>query len=386
MTLATDQPSADPRAATNPIFNDNTFKLGLFCHNASVIQMSTAPEKYSPTWPRSLEIARLADAIGLEAIVSFAGWRGAYPDDPKHRSHREYEPFTWAAAMAAVTRYPAIIGTFHAQLTSPAFVAKAATTIDHITGGRAGLNVVAGSSRLAFAQFGQTIEEHDTRYEHTDEFVAVMKKFWSAQEEFDFDGRFMRVRHGISEPKPIQQPYPPLINAGVSERGRNFAACHADIALTHLRGSDDDWRGIISAYKALAASEYRRAVQVWTHGYVVVGETEAEANDYLRYYAEERADKRWVDAWVAELGENAPKLRPDQLVHMSRNWAAGGGQPLVGTPEMIVDRIARYSRAGLDGMLLTALEPEKMLGRMQERVMPLLVQAGLRRRHAVAAG
>jgi alkanesulfonate monooxygenase SsuD/methylene tetrahydromethanopterin reductase-like flavin-dependent oxidoreductase (luciferase family) len=372
----------DSRAATNPIFNDNKFKLGLFCHNASVIQMSTAPEKYSPTWPRSLEIARLADSIGLEVIVSFAGWRGAYPDDALHRSHREYEPFTWAAAMGAVTKYPAIIGTFHAQLTSPAFVAKAATTIDHITGGRAGLNVVAGSSRLAFAQFGQTIEDHETRYEHTEEFVAVMKQFWSAEQEFDFDGQFHKVRHGISQPKPIQVPHPPLINAGVSDRGRRFAARHADIALTHLHGDADNWRQIIDGYKTLAASEYRRPVQVWTHGYLVVGDSDAEAEDYLRYYAEERADTRWVEAWIAELGENAPKLRSDQLVHMSRNWAAGGGQSLVGAPETIVEKMTRLSRAGLDGILLTALEPEKMLTRVQSKVIPLMQQADLRRPYA----
>ena len=379
MNLRIDPHAADARAATNPIFNDNAFKLGLFCHNASVIQMSTAPEKYSPTWPRSLEIARLADAIELEVIVSFAGWRGAYPDNAQHPSHREYEPFTWAAAMGVATKYPAIIGTFHAQLTSPAFVAKAATTIDHITGGRAGLNVVAGSSRLSFAQFGQSVEDHDTRYEHTDEFVAVMKQFWSSQDEFDFDGRFLKVRHGISQPKPLQAPHPPLINAGVSERGRRFAARHADIALTHLHGDEDNWRNHITAYKTLAADEFHRPLQVWTHGYVVVGETEAEANDYLRYYAEERADKRWVDAWIAELGEYAPKLRPDQLVHMSRNWAAGGGQSLVGTPEMIVDKMARLSRAGLDGILMTALEPELMLERVRTKVAPLLVQAGLRK-------
>ena len=134
-----------------------------------------------------------------------------------------------------------------------------------------------------------------------------------------------------------------------------MAARHAGSALTHLRGEEEDWRSIISAYKTLAAGEYKRQIQVWTHGYVVVGDTDAEANDYLRYYAEQRADKRWVEAWVAELGENAPKLRPDQLVHMSRNWAAGGGQSLVGTPETIVDRMAKFSRVGLDGILLTAL-------------------------------
>lgn len=367
------------RAATNPLFNDNRFKLGLFCHNASVIQMSTAPEKYAPTWPRSLDIARLADALALEVIVSFAGWRGAYPDDPRHPSHREYEPFTWTAAMAAATRHPCMVATFHAQLTSPAFVAKAAATIDHVSGGRAGLNVVAGSSRLAFAQFGRAIEDHETRYAHTEEFVAVMKRFWEAEEEFDFTGRFLSVRHGISVPKPIQKPHPVLINAGVSERGRHFAARHADLALTHLRGGEEDWRAIISAYKTLAAREYNRPLQVWTHGYVVIGETEAEARDYLRYYAEERADTRWIEGWLAELAEDAPKLRPDQLVHMSRNWAAGGGYGLVGTAEQIVDTMQRLARAGLDGILMTALEPETMLTRFGATVAPLMQQAGLRR-------
>jgi len=66
---------------------------------------------------------------------------------------------------------------------------------------------------------------------------------------------------------------------------------------------------------------------------------------------------------------------------MSRNWAAGGGQSLVGTPETIVDKMAKFSRAGLDGILLTALEPEKQLGQVQARVIPLMVEAGLRRPH-----
>ena len=70
------------RVETNPIFNDNKFKLGLFCHNASIMQMSTAPEKYVPTWQNAQEVARLADRLGLEAIVSFAGWRGPVSAPP----------------------------------------------------------------------------------------------------------------------------------------------------------------------------------------------------------------------------------------------------------------------------------------------------------------
>jgi len=367
------------RVETNPIFNDNKFKLGLFCHNASIMQMSTAPEKYVPTWQNAQELARLADRLGLEAIVSFAGWRGPVSNDPKHRSHREFETFTWCAAVGAVSTYPAVIATFHTQLTTPAFVAKAAATIDHITGGRAGLNVVAGSSKTAFSQFGLEVEDHDTRYEHTEEFIDVLKRFWSSEEEFDHDGRFVKVRSGNSWPKPIQRPNPPLVNAGISDRGRNFAARHADIAFTHMRGSEDDWRAMIASYKTAAANEYNRKIQVWTHGYVVVGDTEAEANDYLRYYAEQHADKRWIETWIAEIGEDAATLRPEQMINMSRNWAAGGGYGLVGTPEMIADKLMRLSRAGLDGLMMTALEPIKMVGRVGAKVLPLLEQAGMRR-------
>jgi alkanesulfonate monooxygenase SsuD/methylene tetrahydromethanopterin reductase-like flavin-dependent oxidoreductase (luciferase family) len=369
---------ADPRAATNPIFNDNKFKLGLFCHNASIMQMSTAPEKFVPTWQSAKELAQLADRFGLEAIVSFAGWRGPIPNEPKHRSHREFETFTWCSAVAAASTYPAVIATFHTQLTTPAFVAKACATIDHVSGGRAGLNVVAGSSKTAFAQFGIEIEDHDTRYEHTEEFVEVMKRFWSSEEEFDHTGRFLKVMQGISWPKPIQR-HPPLVNAGISDRGRHFAACHADIAFTHMRGDEDEWRRTIAAYKTLAATEYKRPMQVWTHGYVVVGETEAEANDYLRYYAEQHADARWIETWVAEIGENAKELRPEQKINMSRNWAAGGGYGLVGTPDMILDKLQRLSRAGLDGLMMTALEPIKMVDRFGAKVIPLMEQAGLRK-------
>jgi alkanesulfonate monooxygenase SsuD/methylene tetrahydromethanopterin reductase-like flavin-dependent oxidoreductase (luciferase family) len=370
---------ADARSASNPIFNDNKFKLGLFCHNASIMQMSTAPEKYVPTWPNAKALAELSDRLGLEAIVSFAGWRGPINGAPSHPSHREYETFTWCSALAAISRYPAVIATFHTQLTTPAFIAKAAATIDHVSGGRAGLNVVAGSSKTAFNQFGLEIEDHVTRYDHTEEFIEVLKRFWQSEEEFDHDGRFLKVMNGISWPKPVQRPNPPLVNAGISDRGRDFACRHADIAFTHMRGNEDDWRMMISTYKSHAAREYKRPIQVWTHGYVVLGETEAEANDYLHYYAEKHADQRWIDTWVAEIGENATTLRPEQKINMSRNWAAGGGYGLVGTADMIMDKLTRLSRAGLDGLMMTALEPIKMVERFGSAVMPLMELAGLRR-------
>ena len=60
--------------------------------------------------------------------------------------------------------------------------------------------------------------------------------------------------------------------------------------------------------------------------------------------------RRWIETWVAEIGENAKELRPEQMINMSRNWAAGGGYGLVGTPDMILDK----TRSGCRGPASTA--------------------------------
>jgi alkanesulfonate monooxygenase SsuD/methylene tetrahydromethanopterin reductase-like flavin-dependent oxidoreductase (luciferase family) len=375
----------DSRSATNPIFSDNRLKLGTFCNNSAMPQMSLAPERYCPTWDRSKAIASRVDAMGMEAILSLATWRGPIWGDARHVSSQEFEPFTWTAALSALCRHAAVIPTFHVKLMRPAFVAKAIATIDHITGGRAAMNIVAGNTEIAYAQFGETMEDPIARYEHVTEFTEVVKKFWSELDEFDYDGRYEKVRAGASLPKPLQAPYPPIINAGASEPGRQFIARHADICFTHIKPEEESWEPQFSAYRKLAFDEYGRTVQVWSHGFVVVRPTQKEADDYLRRYAEEMADHRWVDGWLGKLRAGVKELRPSQELYVTRHWAAGGGFPLVGTPEKVVDTLSRLSRAGLDGMLLTALEPEKMLDGWAADVMPLLEQAGLRKPFRPAA-
>jgi alkanesulfonate monooxygenase SsuD/methylene tetrahydromethanopterin reductase-like flavin-dependent oxidoreductase (luciferase family) len=370
-------PGADARRATNPIFNDNKLKLGIFCTNTSAPQMSKAKERFWPTWERSLGVVQQADRIGLEAVVPLGSYRGPVLDKPDHPSHIDLEPFTWIAAVGALTRHISTISTVHTPLSTPAFIAKAMATIDQITGGRAGLNIVAGSSPVIFGVFGREIEAPATRYDRCQELVEVLRKFWTEDKEFDFDGQFYQVRRGISMPHPVQYSIP-IINAGASERGSDFAAANADIAFTHIRGEPSNWKVTIDRYKNAARDKYNREVQVWTHGYVVVRDTQDEADAYLRYYSDEQADREWVESWIRELGENAPKLRPEQLVHMSGHWAAGGGFPLVGTHQSVLERLQILSDAGLDGILLTALEPEKMLDQFAAEMLPLLEKAGLR--------
>ena len=366
----------ETRHATNPIFNDNPLKLGIFAQNSAITQMTTVAERAAPGWAQSRTLIDQVNRMGLEAVVSYVGWRGPIAGDARHLSNKEFESFTW---IAALSDHAAMIATFHAQLNRPAFIAKAAATIDQITGGRAGLNIVAGSSKIVFGQFGIDIEDPKTRYEHAAEFMEILNKFWTEEEEFDFDGKFDQIIAGVSLPKPIQRPGPAIMNAGNSETGRNFAAKYSDISFTHFQADEESWAPHIAAYRANGRDNYGRDLQVWTHGYVVIGETDEDALDYLNNYAETHADQPWIDAWIDQLSEGAAKIRPEQLVHMTRNWAAGGGFPLVGAPATIADTLARLSNAGLDGILLTAVVPEAMLDRFAREVTPLLEQAGLRK-------
>jgi alkanesulfonate monooxygenase SsuD/methylene tetrahydromethanopterin reductase-like flavin-dependent oxidoreductase (luciferase family) len=214
---------------TNPLFNSNRLKLGIFGTNGKGGAQTLVPEQYRPTWPASVQTARLADAAGFEAIVAYARWKAYMPGRPAHPSGVVFDPFTWCAGIAQVTDYSAILATSHAPTMHPLTCAKQCATIDAISGGRFGLNVVGGWNKHELEMFGEPLREHDDRYEHLDEWLHVLKRAWQETEEFDYEGQFFRVIGVASMPKPVQRPHPPIMNAGGSPRGMRFACQHADM-------------------------------------------------------------------------------------------------------------------------------------------------------------
>jgi dimethylsulfone monooxygenase len=131
------------RRETNPMFNDNKMKLGLFGTNCSYgLVMSHAPSTYEVTWAHTKEIAQRADALGLEALVPIARWKGF--GGTTNFNGNCFETYTWAAGLAEATENIAIFATSHLPAVHPIVAAKMATTIDHISGGRFGLNLVMG--------------------------------------------------------------------------------------------------------------------------------------------------------------------------------------------------------------------------------------------------
>ena len=130
----------------------------------------------------------------------------AGPDRPWGR---QFETFTWAAGLAAVTERMNIFATCNIQFMNPVLAAKMLVTIDHISNGRMGLNITAGYFGPEYDMFGVELPEHDIRYELADEWTEIAERLWADDEEkFDFDGEFFQLKGAQGYPKPVQSPQP----------------------------------------------------------------------------------------------------------------------------------------------------------------------------------
>lgn len=359
----------DPRSETNPVFGESKLKLGLFGLNSGDQIKTLAPDRYVADWNRSDSAMARLDEAGLDIMVSLSGWLHS----------PELEPLTWAAALGARHPGPAVMSTLHVQLFHPVFVARAAATADLVTRGRFGLNLVAGFHPGTFAPFGTQVEDHEARYAHAAEFVDLLKQCWSADAPFDFAGRFYNGKNIFLRPQPIQT-FPPLMNAGMSGRGRDFACKYADMVFTILEPDLDAAQAQIQSYKRHAKEQFDREVQVWTHGHIVIRDTEKEAEEFLDYYAGKHADHESIAKWLAMLGASAPPTTdPVKLARLNRGWAAGSGTRLVGTADQVADELKKLSDIGLDGIIWNTIEPENLMKYVARDLLPRLEANGIRK-------
>jgi alkanesulfonate monooxygenase SsuD/methylene tetrahydromethanopterin reductase-like flavin-dependent oxidoreductase (luciferase family) len=369
------------RRETNPAFSTRRLKLGTFQTNLdSGCVMSDLDGRLDITWPNTVALAQLAEEMEFEALVPVARWHGfGGATNPQAAG---FEAYTWAAGIAASTTKPGVFATSHISLNHPIVAAKQSTVIDHISGGRYALNIVTGWNQPEIDMFGTAMMGHAERYDCAEEWLAIVKRLWTEDDAFDHVGRFYKIAKGYLAPKPLQSPYPAVMSAGASERGRHFATKHADLVFTVIRtGGLDECRAHIQAYHTLAREEYGREVKVWTVANLVQGETEKEARDFYRYYVHEKGDwqaaENMMNTFAADI--NARNIPPERLKAYQEAFIAGwGGFPLIGTKEQIVDGLRDLSRAGLDGILLVWPRFEQGMREFRDVTYPLLKQAGLR--------
>jgi alkanesulfonate monooxygenase SsuD/methylene tetrahydromethanopterin reductase-like flavin-dependent oxidoreductase (luciferase family) len=378
--------TSQTRNTTNPLFSDNKLKLGIFATNVSGgCAITTAEEAYVLNWPNTLSIAEIADRHGYEALVPVARWKGF--GGKSNFNGTNFETYTWAAGLAQATKQIGVLTTSHVPTVHPVMAAKQATTVDHISNGRFALNVVCGWFRPELEMFGAPLMEHDMRYEYAAEWIEIVKMLWTRQEEFDYEGKFLRVNKGFSMPKPIQQPFPPLMNAGASGRGQHFAAKYADMAFIHFNPHDlEQARNHVDSYRRLAREEYGRDIQIWCGAPVTQRDTMKEAQDYVRYYVIEKGDDEACDNLLRVQNIEMHKMQPERAEQMRFGAKLGwGGYPLTGTADDIVAGLEKLSAIGIDGVLIRWVDYWDGLRRWQKDVMPRLEQAGLRRTRPSAA-
>jgi alkanesulfonate monooxygenase SsuD/methylene tetrahydromethanopterin reductase-like flavin-dependent oxidoreductase (luciferase family) len=369
------------RLECNPAFSTRRLKLGTFQTNLdSGCVMSDLDGRLDITWPNTVALAKLADEMEFEALVPVARWQGwggkTNPQGPG------FEAYTWAAGIAASTRKSGVFSTSHITINHPIVSAKQSAVIDHISQGRFTLNVVTGWVQPEIEMFGQPLLTHEERYACAEEWLSIIKRLWTEDDSFDYQGRFFKIAKGYLQPKPIQYPHPAIMNAGASDLGRHFAVKHCDLVFTVIRtGGLDECRAHVQAYHKLARETYGREIKVWTLVNIVQGETEKEARDFYNHYVHQKGDweaaKNMVDTFSLEI--NKRNVTPERVKPLQEAFIQGwGGLPIVGTKEQVVDKLDTLSKAGLDGLLVAFPRYEQGMREFRDVTYPLLKQAGLR--------
>ena len=206
--MSTSAAQRQRRAAHNPLFNDNKLKLGLFGVNVSNgCAITTVEPRHKVTWPNSLAIAKAADRTAMRRW--FRSRAGAASAAKAISTALISRPTPGPPGLGQATEDICVLTTSHVPTIHPIVAAKQAATVDHITNGRFALNIVCGWFSPELEMFGVPQMEHDTRYDYAAEWIEIMKLLWSREEEFDYEGKFLRVSKGFAMPKPIQQPFPP---------------------------------------------------------------------------------------------------------------------------------------------------------------------------------
>ena len=187
--------------------------------------ISTTSPQYMPSFDLNRTIVEKAERFGLDFALSMIKLRGF--GGPSQFWDHNLESFTLMAALAAVTSRIQLFATVGVLTMPPPLVARMAVTIDSISKGRFGINVITGWQEKEYAQMGlwPGDEHYKHRYEYCEEYVQIMKELW-AMGQSDFKGRFFTMDDCRCSPLP-SRPIP-VVCAGQSDRGTRFAAEYAD--------------------------------------------------------------------------------------------------------------------------------------------------------------
>ncbi|MFD6857182.1 LLM class flavin-dependent oxidoreductase [Rhodococcus sp. NPDC060090] len=351
---------------------------------------------------------------------------------PERRPSGKLEPTIILTAIGAATSRIGLIATASTSYNEPYNLARRFASLDFVSGGRAGWNIVTTAGDAAARNFGlDGVPAHKTRYQRAAEFVEVSTKLWDSWEDdaivadkesavhsdsakvhgFDHDGEFFKVAGPLNVPRS-PQGYPLLVQAGSSENGKDFAALYSEAIFT-AQPTFEEGKAFYDDVKDRVAKVGRNPDQVLIlPGIVpVIGDTEEQAREldaelarlispeYARDQLAERFGLAPEDLDLdRELPEDLPsedeiegaKSRYTLIVQLGRRdrltvreliARLGGGRghrTFAGTAEQVADTIEHWFRSGAaDGFNIMPAVLPSGLELFVDRVVPILQERRL---------
>ena len=268
-------------------------------------------------WATTLEVARLADELGYDSI-----WVYDHVHNVPVPAHETvFECWTTLAALSQVTtrvRLGQMVGC--AAYRNPGLLAKITSNIDVISGGRRDWGIGAGWYQHEYDAYGFDFPSPAERIRILRETVEIVKLMWS-EPEASYEGRHFTISGAQCDPKPLQQPHPPIwIGGGGEQLTLRVVARHA----THSNwgGKLHEWthkRDVLRGHCDTIGRDPDEITMTWSPE-LFVRETEAEIGTESRSF--------WGEPF--------------------ESWREGN---LVGTPEQVAEKLAAYQAEGLGGVV-----------------------------------
>jgi N-acetyl-S-(2-succino)cysteine monooxygenase len=375
------------------------------------------------------DIARIAerglmDSIFLADNIAIAEYRAT------HLPQTQFDPISVLSALAAVTSHIGLIGTGSTTYSKPWELARRFATLDHLSGGRAGWNIVTTVTPLAAANFGEPAHpDHADRYARAHEFVDVVTRAWDSWEDDAvigdrergvwanrsklhaprFHGKYYDAEGVLPFPRS-PQGHPVLVQAGQSAAGVGLAARYAELVFSGPPSLEAAVAFRTDLHTQVAAAGRDPAqVLVLPALMLTLGGTEAEAQIRAQRLEELASPEfRWQNALYtagldpdafdpdaplpAELwtGQSAPSSRAERLYAAARarpgaslrevaqQVTGGAGQThFVGTPEQLAAHVTAWQDAGaVDGFTIMGSTLPNELTAFADHVVPILQRRG----------
>lgn len=369
----------------------------------------------------------LFDAIFL--ADSPAVWGGDPKTQYRNGKVAHFEPVTLFSALSAVTQHIGFIATASTTYEQPYTLARKFASLDHLSQGRAGWNVVTTGNENAAQNFGlEHHPDHAQRYERAEEFVEVVKGLWDSWEDdafvrdrasgiyFDADKLHILNHHGphfsVKGPLNVGRPpqgYPVIVQAGASEAGRDLAARTAEVIFTAnqtLADAQEFYADI--KQRAVQYGRDPDDIKIMPGAFPIIGRTETEAQEKYEFLASLiHPEVAWdilkpyykgVDLSAYSLDDLAPELPTDTNTNKSRLKlvrdlagrgltlrqlylalsTARGHRTIVGTPETIADQLEEWFVGGAaDGFNIMPPILPTGLEEFVDLVIPILQRRGL---------